>query len=304
MYIASATFATPLEAALSYAQRGWLIFPGRAGGRLGSYATMAVNGNPWGATSDPDLIRHYWQRWPRADVSVATGAGSGLFVLDVESVAGHGVDGLSTVQTLERSHGRLPRTAGVRSRNDGRHLYFKHPGAGSKVRVGNIADGIETKGDGGSITLPPTAGYTWLSSPDDIADPPAWLLKLVLSEQPRRNSNPDNLIEDMPADQIRAALEVIPNKDLHWDTWNKIGMAIFRATSGSEEGLAVFIMWSAKSAKFSEAAARERWKRFGRSPPTKIGRGTIEYLANQADPDWCDKKYLSTMDLTYRGRTQ
>ena len=36
------------------------------------------------ATMDSDLIRGWWQRWPRANVGFATGAASGLVVLDVD----------------------------------------------------------------------------------------------------------------------------------------------------------------------------------------------------------------------------
>lgn len=37
---------------------------------------------------------------------------------------------------------------------------------------------------------------------------------------------------------------------------------------------------------YNAATTRERWEDYSRSPPTRIGVGTIFWLANEADPDW------------------
>lgn len=58
---------------------------------------------------------------------------------------------------------------------------------------------------------------------------------------------------------IAAALAVIPNNDLPWDEWNKIGMATWRASRASETGYAAFAAWSSKSPKYSAAETRARW---------------------------------------------
>jgi len=57
---------------------------------------------------------------------------------------------------------------------------------------------------------------------------------------------------EAPIEDIRAALEVIPNPlpdwDLNagtWNEWNIICMAVWRASGGSEEGFAAFDLWSA-----------------------------------------------------------
>jgi hypothetical protein len=44
---------------------------------------------------------------------------------------------------------------------------------------------------------------------------------------------------------VEMALNVIPNDNLHWDEWNnRIGLAIWGATGGSEEGRELFARWS------------------------------------------------------------
>jgi hypothetical protein len=97
---------------------------------------------------------------------------------------------------------------------------------------------------------------------------------------------------------IRAALAVIPNDDRPWESergpdgevtvvgWNAIGLAIWRASGGSDEGRAAFTDWSRKSKKFDETETEFRWQRFGRSPPSKIGFGSLVWLARQAVPGW------------------
>ena len=83
-----------------------------------------------------------------------------------------------------------------------------------------------------------------------------------------------------------AALGKIANEDVGWDDWSRIGMAVWGATGGSEEGYEAFRGWSAKSGKHDDAACRERWDHWMRSPPDRLGIGTLLYEANKADPAW------------------
>jgi hypothetical protein len=86
--------------------------------------------------------------------------------------------------------------------------------------------------------------------------------------------------------RVAAALKVIPNDNLEWDDWNDVGMAAWRATGGSEAGLQAFMEWSAKSVKHAPEATAAKWAGYHRSPPTRIGAGTLFWLAKQEDPDW------------------
>ena len=85
---------------------------------------------------------------------------------------------------------------------------------------------------------------------------------------------------------VAAALAVIPNDKLEWDAWNRIGMATWAATSGSDVGRKAFHAWSAKSAKNDPAATEARWQHYRTSPPTSIGFGTLVYLARKHSPGW------------------
>jgi hypothetical protein len=85
---------------------------------------------------------------------------------------------------------------------------------------------------------------------------------------------------------VTAALNVIPNADLSWDEWNRIGMATWAATEGCQEGFEAFAAWSQKSAKYDPDVTRARWDHFPSSPPNSIGAGTLFYLAAEAVPGW------------------
>jgi Bifunctional DNA primase/polymerase, N-terminal len=79
-----------LTAALAYAVAGWPPFPTRPddpscpGGKdCGCKAPFPGTRGCLDASTDPDVIRAWWRRWPTANVSVATGA-PGPDVLDVD----------------------------------------------------------------------------------------------------------------------------------------------------------------------------------------------------------------------------
>jgi Primase C terminal 2 (PriCT-2)/Protein of unknown function (DUF3987)/Bifunctional DNA primase/polymerase, N-terminal len=92
----------------------------------------------------------------------------------------------------------------------------------------------------------------------------------------------DGLLGSLEA--VRDAVQHITNDDVHWDEWNRVGMAIFGATNGA--GWEIFEAWSAKSAKYNPVATKNRWQSYRRSPPKKIGFGTLCHLAfeNGWDP--------------------
>jgi hypothetical protein len=81
-------------------------------------------------------------------------------------------------------------------------------------------------------------------------------------------------------------MTVIPNPDLGWEDWKKFGMAIWGATGDAAEGFTIFDEWSQKSEKYNDTNTKEAWDQITRSPPTRIGAGTIFHHANKADPSW------------------
>src|SRR5207253_2207139 len=80
-------------------------------------------------TGDERTIRSWWDRWPWANIGIATGAVSGLVVVDVDPAHG-GTESLHHLQSLM---GSLPATLTASTGGGGWHLVLTHPG-GVEVR--------------------------------------------------------------------------------------------------------------------------------------------------------------------------
>jgi hypothetical protein len=176
-----------LRAALRYASMGFSVFPCEPRGKEPRTRHGCKD-----ATREPDQIRKWWTRCPESNVAIATGAISGMLVLDIDPR--HGGD--DSLATLEASFGKLPGTPTVLTGGGGLHIYFRHPGIEIPNSAGRISPGIDVRGDGGYVIAPPSVHdsgnlYHWeVSSRIDeltIADAPQGLLDLVLA--PARNGN-------------------------------------------------------------------------------------------------------------------
>lgn len=143
-----------LDAALAYAWRGWPVSPCRAGGK----APLTRHGY-LDATTDPEVIRSWWwDRWPDANVAIATGT-PGPDVLDVDQRE----DGSGFAALNELNRAGL--TAGVhlivRTPSGGLHAYFD----GTGQRCGSLPRlHLDFKAAGGYVIAPPSAlagGRAW-----------------------------------------------------------------------------------------------------------------------------------------------
>ena len=89
-------------------------------------------------------------------------------------------------------------------------------------------------------------------------------------------------IGTLPA--IEAALAWLPNAELDYDSWMRVGMALKGALG--DAGADLFADWSAQAAKDVPATTAKAWASF---KPDRIGAGTIYHLAMgqgwQPDPE-------------------
>jgi Bifunctional DNA primase/polymerase, N-terminal/Primase C terminal 1 (PriCT-1) len=169
------TTQSPLcNAAIAYVTRGFAIFPCQPRGK--------VPATPHGcrdATKDLTRISAWWRENPSYNVAVATGPGSGVFVLDVD-----GLDAEANLRNLEDQYGALPETVeSITPR--GRHIFFRCKNAPVKNSASAIAPGLDIRADGGYVVLPPSMHptgrpYIWsVDSADHFAEAPAWLSNLL-----------------------------------------------------------------------------------------------------------------------------
>lgn len=144
-----------LEEALSYARKGWFVFPCREkpgapyvrnGEEVipGEKTPYTANGLH-DATKDEDQIRQWWTIYEDALIGVNAGL-SGLFVLDIDK---KGVNGLETFSTWN-----INDSAGLKTitPSGGMHIIFTGKGKTDT----NAKTGIDTRGEGGYFIAPPS----------------------------------------------------------------------------------------------------------------------------------------------------
>jgi hypothetical protein len=140
------------------------------------------------ATTDQSRINAYWNRQPDANPAMPTGQRSGVFVLDVDLEAW----GAGSLDALEEQYGKLPDTYTVKTGGGGLHYYFRFP-SGVEIRnsAGKLGLGLDTRGEGGYVLLPGsfTEGAYEVLERHEIADAPAWLVKLVRKPKPRNRGS-------------------------------------------------------------------------------------------------------------------
>ena len=122
-----------------------------------------------------------------------TGAVSGILAVDVDPRNG----GDDSLDSLIAQYGKLPGTAEQMTGGGGRHILFCHLGIPVPK---TLAPGIDLKGDGGYIILPPSVHptgkqYEWdgiegAKALFHLAEPPRWLLEMIGS----RNGKPANAV--------------------------------------------------------------------------------------------------------------
>jgi hypothetical protein len=102
------------------------------------------------ATTDPNLLRHWWARWPGANIAIATGA-PGVDVLDVDVRGAQA--GWPALRRL-REAGILPGGGPVvRTPSGGIHLHF----IGTSQRNGSLHhEKLDFRAAGGYVLVPPS----------------------------------------------------------------------------------------------------------------------------------------------------
>jgi len=276
-----------LEAALAHARAGRPVFP------CGPHKRPLIRRADGGqglhdASRDAAQIRAWWQRYPQALIGMPTGAPSGLWVLDVDRRPDKPGD--QTLSDLEDQHGRLPETWQALTQSGGWHLYFSLPTDGRRVvsRASQLGPGLDVRGEGGYVILPPSVGasgrYEWEASsdPDDggaLAAAPEWLLALVCAplevRAPAAAASAGRLPSRREAESALALLS--PDG---YDLWVQMGMALHAC--GAEWAFDVWDAWSQRSPKYQGDALAAKWASFGRQSGIGVSLGTLFALAREA----------------------
>jgi hypothetical protein len=152
------------KAALHYASLGWHVFPIKAG-----LKTPATKNGFKDATTDAGQIATWWLNNPNANVAVACGDKSGVYVVDIDVDESKGTDGFKSIQEAGLA---CPETVCQKTPRGGSHFFYVNTQPiGCKV---NMLPGVDIRGNGGYVLLPPSiskdgGAYTWIASPGEVA---------------------------------------------------------------------------------------------------------------------------------------
>ncbi|MCA0437820.1 MAG: bifunctional DNA primase/polymerase [Actinobacteria bacterium] len=106
------------------------------------------------ATTDPGRVVAWWREHPTANLAVPTGAASGLVVVDVDV---HGlVDGYRAFERAERAGLVSGWQLVVATPSGGMHAYYRAPPDRVQRSWQAARSGIDFRGDGGYIVVPPS----------------------------------------------------------------------------------------------------------------------------------------------------
>ncbi len=154
-----------LKAALKYAEFGWHVFPCRPGQKI----PITKHGVK-DATRDANQIRTWWTVWPNANVAVACGAESGVYVVDVDVTKAGDVNGYKSLEEFPS----LPYTVTQQTPRGGFHAFY-HTDNPPANRNG-FRPGIDLRGDGFYVVVAPSihpngGQYAWAQgcAPGEIA---------------------------------------------------------------------------------------------------------------------------------------
>jgi len=247
------------QAALFYASKGWNVIP------LTENSKFPPKIKEWQheATIDVDIITQWWSKWPNANIGIATGEKSGIFVLDVDGPLhgtneSKGIDGHNSLEDLLNDHGgAIPDTVEAITPSGGRHIVFKYPtGLVIPNSSNSLGDGLDVKSTNGYIVAAPSvvpAGeYIWDCGlhPEDIpaVECPAWLLSAITTEKPINTDNRPHSFErritDGPAVHMLRNCQFMQHVQLNagklsYGEWLAALTNIVRATDGIEAAHAI-----------------------------------------------------------------
>ena len=266
----------------------WKFEPLEGGGKPRKVPYYANGGRRRGVQGSPedrrqlvtfDIARAAAARRGFAGVGFATLADWGVCALDFDGCVDQGRVRTEVLAAVEGTYAEIsPSGTGVRAFVRGAF------GNNKDVATGQVF-GLEVFSTAGFVTVTgqalPLVGMLGLE--DTIADAVPALRSLIARRFGSFDLDTAGDAEDKPPlglseAQIRECLDVLP-KDMHYDDWIKVGMALHHETSG--EGFHLWDEWSSTSSKYTDASyGQARWDSFGRGGQRPVTAHSLVKLAN------------------------
>ena len=261
--------------ALNLTKNGYKVFP------CNGKAPITAHGFK-NASCDPQTIIDWWKQYPPATIGIATGIINRISVVDVDNKPEKGKNGLAEWQKLQEKYGIAPDTFTVRSPSGGIHLYFKHKD-GFKNSTDKLANGIDTRGDGGYIIASGSSinGVCYTVEKNlPLAELPDWVFEAI-AKQPEKKTKTEKITARLPDENrenqanrreapeadVVSALNSI-DSDCDYQTWIEFGQALH--TWDSVRGFVLWDEWS-RRCKMYDSSTQTHWKSFKADGGITIG---------------------------------
>lgn len=237
-----------LAAALDYARLGWPVHPlawavdGACSCKDGAACTQAAK-HPLtehglkDATVDADVIRSWWQRWPKANIGLRTGIA--FDALDIDShAAGWSLAVMATAAGEDTATCWGGGPMSITSR--GVHLLYLPTGAKGTSNL--VVPHVDWRGTDGYIVAPPSvhaSGHVYQWGPNNGIDlelelAPAFLIAELFPPTRLQRANRVDVLPGAPAEHVIAGIiRVVAeapkgerNNTLNWAA-HKIGLKVY-----------------------------------------------------------------------------
>lgn len=170
---------------------GWRCLPVEPGGKIPRLGQWQIE-----ATTDSTQLSRWFHTRSHANLGVATGPKSGIWILDVDPRHG----GAESLAKLIAEHGPLPLTLVQDTPSGGLHYVFRWPADGGVRTRAHIDDGLDVRGEGGQFVVQPSTitdketgeirEWKWRNWGQPIADAPEWLLAAVRAHHAQQPAEP------------------------------------------------------------------------------------------------------------------
>ena len=282
-----------LEAALTYAQRGFRVLPlnsirngvctcGNAQCKSPGKHPLTARG-ALEASADEIQIKGWWAQWPNANIGLAMGD-HGCVAIDVDTRNG----GHLTWEAILQVNGEPPETATQRTGNGWHYLFVIDDRMMPNIK-GKLGSGIDVKANGYIVAEPSIhhtgRRYAWDDGLDILqgftpARAPIWLERLLIESGDVSNIKTNLGVMTLPV-QLQEAAEALEFLDADdYEQWIQAGMAL-HATDLGDLAYQVWVEWAQKSSKFDHKIQRARWLSFGKNKDVGVTIKTLFARAQQ-----------------------
>jgi len=257
----------------------------------------AVKWDAWLDGLSTEKIKTHWGKHPDHEVGVIVG--DDVIVLDADSPAA-----IAALAELEKAFDVTPCL--TVTTHKGQHHYFRRaPGTFAKTdshSTDKHPERLDVKTGRTLVVLPPSTGkeveIDEAENLDDLTEASQKFIDAVFIHNGRSaprlplEKSPSPLPLPVDMDQTTARLSALlahVDADCGYEDWLHVLMAIYRETGGSDNGLALAIVWSSKGDKYSgEEELRIKWNSFGNYAGTPVTVGTIHKILADKGVDWLD----------------